>query len=516
MRWIFVLILFLVAGTVRAAEPQPPFFTADDCPAGTVLPKGVAAECGTVTVLEDRAQPDGPRIRLRVATLRRTDRELRPDPLLFIQGGPGGPAGLDAKGLSNWGTALRTADWLGARPLVLFDQRGIGESRLLPTRCRPFDRYARQAILDHTQPAREVWVAGFRENAERCWARFREAGHDPGQITTATIAADIADLRVALGQPGWNLWGISFGSRVALVMMRDHPEGLRSVILEGVLPPDANIYDRASKSGQAFDALVRACRASASCNESYPDLEQRFFALVRRLDAEPLTVRISDHASARIDGWMLRDIVIKMLRRPADATFVPFLVDDLEANETRILRNMKAYELQQARKVDEIPDQAFYASIACADLIPAEPGWVELTVARDVRFADPMEDEQIDDCAPWPVPRSPAREAAPVTSDIPALLISGAFDPATPASWAEVVVKRLANGTSYVFPAYGHGVLYYGDACAGSIAGSFLDDPSQRPDDGCVADLRPLIFAPPPPRQRSAPSTAGAKASPGD
>ncbi|WP_225767534.1 alpha/beta fold hydrolase [Inquilinus sp. Marseille-Q2685] len=516
MRWIFVLILFLAAGTTAAAEPQPPFFIADDCPAGMILPETVAAECGTVTVLENRADAVGPRIRLRVATLRRTDRELRPDPLLFIQGGPGGPAGLDAKGLSNWATALRTADWLGARPLVLFDQRGVGESRLLPTRCRPFDRYARQSILDHTQPARETWVAGIRESAKRCWARFREAGHDPAQITTAAIAADIVDLRQALGQPAWNLWGISFGSRVAMIVMRDHPEGLRSVILEGVLPPEANVFDDAANSGQAFDALVRACRTSTTCNKAYPDLEPRFFALVRRLDEEPLTVKISDHASARIDGWMLRDIVIKMLRLPADATFVPFLIDDLEANETRILKNMKKYELQQVRKVDEIPDQAVYASIACADLIPAEPEWIEQASARDARFADQIEDEQIDGCSPWPVPRSPEREAAPVTSDIPALLISGAFDPTTPASWAEAAVKRLANGTSYVFPAYGHGVLYYGDACAGSIAGRFLDDPTRRPDDDCLADLRPLVFAPPPPRQRSVPSTAGAKLSPVD
>ncbi|MGF6228476.1 pimeloyl-ACP methyl ester carboxylesterase [Inquilinus ginsengisoli] len=516
MRWIFTFLLFLAAGNAAGEEPQPPFFTADDCPAGTSLPYGVEVECGTVTVLEDRARPDGPLIRLRVATLRRFDRDVRPDPLLFISGGPGGPAGLDAKGLSNWASAIEHADWLAARPLVLFDQRGIGESGILATRCGPFDRYARQGILDHTQPAREIWTAAIRKSVKRCWERFRDAGHDPGQITTATIAADIVDLRQALGQPAWNLWGVSFGSRVAMTVMRDYPQGLRSVILEGVLPPEANVFDYAANSGQAFDALVRACEASAACNAAYPDLEQRFLALARRLDAEPLTVRITDDTSARIDGWMLRDMVIEMLRLPADAMFVPFLIDDLEANETRIVRMVKEHELLRAKNADKMLEQTVNASVTCADLIPAEPGWIERAAARDARFAVQMEDESIDDCSLWPVPRSPARDADPVTSDVPALLISGAFDPTTPPSWAEAAVKRLAHSYSYVFPAHGHGVLYYGDTCAGSVAGRFLDNPAARPDDDCLADLRPLVFAPAPPRQRSAPSAAGARASPAD
>ncbi|KGM32424.1 alpha/beta hydrolase [Inquilinus limosus] len=513
MRWIFVLILFLVAGTVRAAEPQPPFFIADKCPAGTILPEGVAADCGTVTVLEDRARPDGPRIRLRVATLRRTDRELRPDPLLFIQGGPGGPAGLDAAGLSGWAKAVRISDWLAAQRLVLFDQRGVGESRLLPIPCEALVHQARQTILDHMQPPETVRRAATRKSMESCWARFRQAGHDPGLITTASIAADVEDLRLALGHPTWNLWGSSFGSRVAMTVMRDHPQGLRSVILESVLPPEANVYDDAASSGEAFDALVRACRASAACNENYPDLERRFLALADRLDAAPLTIPISEDSTARIDGWMFRDFAIGMLRTPADAMFVPFLIDELETNQTRVITAGKRLELQKVEAMGAAMSHAVHASISCADLTPADPGWVEKARGHDPRFAAQMWDVTADgDCGMWPVPHSPASDAAPVTSDIPALLISGALDPQTPPSWAEAAVKRLANGHSYVFPAYGHGVLYYGEPCAGMIAGSFLDDPSRRPDDSCIADLRPLVFAPPPPRQRSAPSAAGAKA----
>jgi len=497
MRWIFVLLLFLAAGTALAAEPQPPFLTRNDCPADTVLPEGIAAECGTVTVLEDRAKPDGPRIRLRVATLWRTDRELRPDPLLFIEGGPGRAVGLTGEWLSIWAAAT-SLEWLGTRRLILFDQRGVGESRLSPSPCGLFDHHESQQILDHTRPPRAVWAADFRRSAKRCWARLREAGHDPGQITTATIAADVADLRRAFGYPARNLWGFSFGSRVALTVMRDHPDGIRSAILEGVLPPEASFYDYAANTGQAFDALLLACRADPGCAEGYPDLERRFLALAGRFDHEPLTVAVSEDETARIDGWMFRDIVDGMLQSSDRARFIPRLIEELEAGESRLIANGKRMELLDLELKELGWEQSVYISIACADLFPADPAWVETARSRDRRFAAQVWDQAADGyCGSWPVPRSPASEAAPVTSEIPALLISGAFDPLTPPAWAESAVKRLAHGTSFVFPGQGHGVLNRGQPCARRIADRFLADPSQRPDHDCFANLAPMIFEPP-------------------
>lgn len=498
MRWIFVLILFLAAGSAVGQEPQPPFFTADNCPTGTVLPEGIAAECGTVTVLEDRARPDGPRIRLRVVTLWRTDRELRPDPVLYINGGPGYVTGLGAEWLSGWLTVPKTLEWLSTRRLVLFDQRGVGESKLLPSPCGPFDPYELQQILDHKQPPGEIWSAAFRKSAKRCWARFREAGRDPSQITTGAIAADVADLRRALGYPTWNLWGFSFGSRVAMTVMRDHPEGIRSAILEGVWPPETNFYDYAANVGAAFDALLLACRADPGCAEGYPDLERRFLALAERFDAQPLMVPVSNGETARIDGWMFRDIVNGMLESSDRARFIPRMIAELEAENPRLLASSKKMEMLNLEMKELGWDQSVYISVACADLFPADPAWVEKSRTRDRRFAAQVWDQAVDGyCPSWPVPHSPANDAMPVTSDIPALLISGAFDPRTPPSWAEAAAKRLANGYSFVFPGQGHGVLYRGQPCAKRIADRFLADPSQWPDHDCFLNLPPMIFEPP-------------------
>jgi pimeloyl-ACP methyl ester carboxylesterase len=503
MRWILSLLLVLAASGAVAEEPQPPFFTARDCPAGKALPEGIAAECGTVTVLEDRTRPDGPRIALAVATLWRTGQDLAPDPLLFIQGGPGLPTHLGPGDLGVWAGMVKSREWPGRQRLVLFDQRGVGASQILPTGCSPLDPNAVNRTVDHLQPPREAWLADLRRSAEECWARYRDSGHDPGNITTATIAADVADLRLALGYPGWNLWGMSFGSRVALTVMRDHPEGVRSVIVEGVAPPEANlIRDHVADLGSAFDALVGTCRADADCDAAYPDLERRFFALAAALDAHPriapVTVPDEPAVMARIDGWSLRDVTFQMLGSPERSRFLPLLVAEAEAGNMRLLDSMKTWQVLVAEIEQEDLASDVYASVICADLLPTESDWADRARSQDPRFADQIWNPGSDGaCAAWPVARSPAGDAAPVTSAIPTLLISGAFDPITPPGRAEAAAKRLANGHSYVFPGQGHGVLIRGQPCARRIANRFLDDPGSRPDDECFTSLAPPIFEPP-------------------
>jgi pimeloyl-ACP methyl ester carboxylesterase len=502
MRWIFVLLLFLAAGSALGQEPQPPFFTPRDCGAGTALPDGISAECGTVTVLEDRSRPDGPRIALAVATLWRKNQDLAPDPLLFIQGGPGMMTHLEPEGLEGWAAVVKGHDWLGRRRLILFDQRGVGASPILPAPCAAFDIYAAERVIDHLQPPDDAWLAAFRQNAKRCWAGFREVGHDPNQITTATIAADVADLRRALGHASWNLWGMSFGSRVAFTVMRDHSDGVRSVIVEGVVPPEADPFDKAVNLGMAFDALVRDCRADEDCNADFPDLERRFLAFAGRLDEKPETLSItladSRTSAARFDGWTLRDLVFQMLGDGDQARFLPLLVAEAEAGNFRRLGNMKGWQSLLSQFEQEDLASAVHASVLCADLLPADSNWVDQAEAADRRFADQVWDPRASGfCDSGPVARSPAGAAAPLTSAIPTLLISGDFDPVTPASWAETAVKRLANGYSYVFPGRGHGVLIRGQPCARRIAARFLDSPGRRPDDPCFANLAPPIFEPP-------------------
>jgi pimeloyl-ACP methyl ester carboxylesterase len=402
------------------------------------------------------------------------------------------------KGSRTGARAVKEQDWLGDRRLVLFDQRGVGASQILPSSCGRLNRYTLFEIADHTWLSREEGAAAFKDSADRCWASFRENGYDPGRITTAAIAADVADLREALSYPAWNLWAVSFGSRVGLTVMRDHPEGLRSVILDGVWPPEANFYDYAAKIGEAFDALIRACRIDLACSQGYPDLERRFLALADRLDASPLLVPLFDSEPARIDGWTLRDLTDQMLMSAEQARLLPRLVAEVESGNYRLLAQNKETEVTEFFNAEHRYDQAVYVSIACAETFPADPDWVAKARSRDPRFADQVWDPAADGyCAAWPVPRTPASDAAPVTSDIPTLLISGAFDPRTPPSWAEATSKRLTQGYSYVFPGYGHGVFDRGHPCAQRIAGRFLDDPTRRPDDDCFANLALPVFEPP-------------------
>ena len=114
-----------------------------------------------------------------------------------------------------------------------------------------------------------------------CGDRFRSAGIDLSAYNTKENAADLADLRVALGIPSWNMYGVSYGTKLALVSLRDHPEGIRSMIVDSVSPPNFNIAKEWwSAPAESFKAIFAACRAQPACATAFPSLEADFFATV--------------------------------------------------------------------------------------------------------------------------------------------------------------------------------------------------------------------------------------------
>ena len=117
-------------------------------------------------------------------------------------------------------------------------------------------------------------------------------GVDLAAYNTTENAADIADLRVALGIDSWNVYGVSYGSRLALTVLRDHPQGIRSVVLDSVSPPTVNIVETWwSAPASSFKAIFAACAAQAACAKAYPNLESDFTATVNRLDKTPASPR---------------------------------------------------------------------------------------------------------------------------------------------------------------------------------------------------------------------------------
>jgi pimeloyl-ACP methyl ester carboxylesterase len=291
--WVFIIILSCANLTPIFAQAVPRFEPVD-CPSDARLP--VAFHCGYLIVRADRSQPDSPTLRLMVAIYASPRSDKQPDPIIFLNGGPGSATVI---GAARTNQAFSN---LSERDIIYFDQRGTGYSEPDMT-CPEIDAadYANLAqagsLEDH--------AARLLEAARTCHDRLIAAGVNPALYNSAASAADVADLRLALGYDEVNLLGLSYGTRLALTVMRDHPEGIRTVTLDSVYPPNVDLITPFSPNVQSiFDRIFAACATDTKCNSKYPDLPDVFSAVIDQMNTTPVTVMVNKRPFV-IDGYSL-------------------------------------------------------------------------------------------------------------------------------------------------------------------------------------------------------------------
>jgi pimeloyl-ACP methyl ester carboxylesterase len=510
---IVLVATLLILPTLRAlddtASPagpadlsdEPGIITSAPCPFPVVGPKpAVRVECGWLGVPERRDVPDSPTIHLAVALLRSPSANPRPDPVLYLEGGPGGS--------SLWAADLWTYDpLLAERDIVLLDQRGTGYS--LPSlHCD------------------ELYSDRFLRAVEACRRRLDAEGVDRTAYTTAAIAADVADLRIALGVAEWNLWGSSYGTRISLAVLRDHPAGIRSVVLESPYPMQIDAYaDLPRNSSEALAALFAACAEDAGCATAHPDLEATFLGLVGTLHEHPRKVRIPDPEPGRprtllLDGATL---VEELLAGLADTAVNPLLPDWLArlADGQLILLGDYVDERYGAGEPGRAPegpvgavpapaqpahpelgsDPVFW-SVECAEEIDhsrvaRSTGDLEAAVAAEAPAGAPdglvaaairLVVDTYAACDLWDIPAAPAVEDEPVSSDVPTMVLSGSFDSITPPRWAAAAAASLSRAQLFTYPGFGHGIVDF-DPCPQQMVRAFLAAPTQPVDADCIEAL---------------------------
>ena len=198
--------------------------------------------------------------------------EKLPDPVIYLAGGPGDIAPLEVNGLI-------AADFIRDRDIVVVSQRGTMFSDP-PLTCASIDDFARVALglrFYSETTKRDHLVA-----TEDCHRKLTDTGADLSAYNSTESAADFADLRKVLGYSAWNIYGTSYGSYLAQTIMRDHPEGIRSVVLDSVLPTTYSVPANWWNARAGFDNLFQACTAEAACNAAHPRLQETFTQLVNR------------------------------------------------------------------------------------------------------------------------------------------------------------------------------------------------------------------------------------------
>lgn len=480
-------------------DPRPTLshtsaFEVSDCEFPVPLKADIV--CGYLSVPEDRSLPDGPTIRLHVAVFRSANPEPEPDPLFYLHGGPA--AGV-LREIAFW-YEEPFREILAQRDLVVFDQRGVGYSK---PNLGCFDN-----TLHFFESLSEDWPMGLEEwvatHMESCHESLLARNANLRAYTSAASAADIDDLRIALGYDQVNLYGVSYGTRLALTTLRDlGPKGvIRSVILDSVYPLQVDLYaERAGNAEKAFQRIFDACAADEDCSRAYPELAAGFFELIEHLDATPAVVDVlnpitEQHQDVVLNGSRLIETFYRASYRTQWLPHLPRMLQEISEGQYDLFARALEEVLWLAYGID----QGSYYAVQCSEEAPfssteaVEAASAEVHPRLSEHFAEGTK-AGLATCAWWDAAPVAANENQPVSSDVPALILAGTYDPITPPAWSRKVSTDLHHAHYYEFPA-GHGVIFFQE-CAQALAGEFIREPSREPSLDCLDGRQNIKFAVP-------------------
>jgi len=436
------------------------------------------ARCGKLSVPENPDDAKGARIELAVAVVPAVATKAKPDPLFLIAGGPG------------QGSIEGYAPILGAfagihreRDLVLVDQRGTGGSNRLDCDM-PVDALE----------GGEIVPAELRALASECLAAL----HGRPQFYTTSIAVrDLDAVRAALGYAEINVFGGSYGTRVAQHYVRRYPERVRTVVLDGVVPPGlALVPGIAIESQRALDRVFARCAADKACDSHFPALAAQFAKLDARLREGPVAVRLADPVTAvsrtvNVTRAHLVTVARMLVYSPWTASLLPLVVHEAATNGN--YAPLAAQAEMASDDLEHMIAMGMHNSVVCAEDEPLFAGAVDRKALEATAIGPLMQDAMKALCEVWPRGPVDADFAKPLGSRVPALLLSGEFDPATPPGYGAIAAKGFANGLHLVVPGQGHGQSSL--PCVQKILRQFIDAGATRDlDTSCVARIRPAPF----------------------
>lgn len=490
-----------------AAPPTPtpapppellPRFEADKCvfTLDRTQVEGRNINCGYLIVAEQHGQPNSKTIRLPVAILKASGTSQEP-PLIYLQGGPGGQADsvIAAFGDGTPQRNLPVRALLANRDIVFFDQRGAGGAQPLLS-CRELNDVADQSWQNILTTEEEN-----RLNAEaliQCRDRLTGEGNNLAAYNSAENAADVNDLRMALGYDKVDLYGISYGTRLALTVVRDFPQGVRSVILDSTYPPQIDGFvDPSVSFDRALNLVFKACDADPTCFRAFPDIKATFSKVVSQLNTSPAIVQVRKPRSRQtydvpVNGKQFVNMLFNTLYSPSYIQIMPLLISQVQRGNYEVLRVMLPYYVGRSGE----NSQGMYYSVQCNDEGPfsnlnalRKAAGTLLPEIRD-NFAVPQE-LVYDVCPKWPLRKAAPIENLPVRSSIPTLILAGEYDPITPPAYGQLAARTLSNSYFVQFSAESHGVVF-NNACAVKITQDFLRTPTRQPDTTCagVANLK--------------------------
>jgi pimeloyl-ACP methyl ester carboxylesterase len=400
-----------------------------------------SAECRVVPVFENEATRNGRRIDIHVTVLRATSRATR-EAVFVLAGGPGEP-GSAMRGIADgWLAPLRDA-----ADIVFADQRGTGESHALP--CPTHAATDPASAFGHI----------FDPLAVRQCRQRLETDADLTQYTTDAAAADLDEVRAALGYAQVSLYGVSYGTRLAQAYMRRFPGRVRVAVLDGVLPFGEAVVSYARSLQQALDRTFSACGHDPRCRRVHPDLSEDFASLQRRLAKVSLRATVTPSTGVTVSVLMSAgdfDYAVRgILYRPEGWTDLPDMIGRAVASGD--LSEFAQRYWERAVGIDGRLALGLHLSVLCAEDVAFATDAAANAAAAGTVLDRYVFDEYRRACAEWPRATIPDNSRRPVNVPVPTLLLSGYFDPVTPPEFAERVARWLPLSLQIVSPSTAHG-----------------------------------------------------------
>ncbi len=432
-----------------------------------------AAWCKNFEVPEDRTSPDGRRITLRLAVLRSDAPEA--SMVVMLAGGPG-QAATESFQNTDWYAGL-----LKHHHVVLLDQRGTGTSH--PLSCPESEAKAGDddtATLD---------LDKLRANTAECLAEV-ERSADPRFYTTTIAVEDLEAVRQALGAPQFDLFGVSYGTRMAQQYVMRHPEGVRSLILDSPVPNQAILgEDFARNLESALEQQFAACTTTPACSERFGDPMATLRELRDALAANPHRVRFRDPQSwISIERTLSAPVLVSVVRMfaytPETAALLPLSIDASARGDVGPLLGQA--KLLSGDLGDDMNSGMALSVICSEDADQLAPRPEDAATLLGNQLIDSIRTQ----CATWPRGSRPADFHAPLKTDKPILILSGELDPVTPPAYGQVILAGLKNARQLIGKGQGHGLFARG--CTPRLIEEFVSklDPLGL-DASCLDELGP-------------------------
>ena len=430
------------------------------------------SSCGYLTVPEQHALygklASTNTIDVAVIKLASTSANKNADPIVYLAGGPGGSAS------SSIGYIVQDGTFLNNRDVYLVDQRGTG--------------YSKPALL-----CTEYDMAGTPEQVTTCKTRLETAGIDLDAYRSVQSAMDFVELRKALELAQWNLYGISYGTRLATTIMRENSEGIRSVILDGLFPIEVNgISDTPWVTYESLNQVIENCDNTNNCPAD--EFKAIFEDIIARMHNQDMVEESREFIQ----------ILLELSAEPVVIEYLLAVNDDVREYASVIEAMMVEQGIEDDGQGEE--EDTFYnamgLSTICAEEYPFlnitaltgdnSEGWSASTqVAVNGMFHMGFDNAS---CKAWNVEAANDIETQAVASNLSVLILNGKQDTQTPVAWGHLVANNMPNAQVFTNPQGGHGQLFAGYTCFNTLASDFLAEPNKVVDASCVEQIPELTY----------------------